>query len=102
MDIKLLDMSQQGDPTFIANQKINHNLLQINKDVKLLPESPSDASIKNLPFLKYLHVVNEIIHHNSMLIGFSYPLLEINTESPPEIVKKVYQPISEYIQTLTA
>ena len=77
MDIQLLDMHQDtGDSTFKANKKINHNLAQISPNVRLLPEHPTDPNVKGMSFLKYLSLVNETIHHNSLLIGFDYSLLE--------------------------
>lgn len=103
MDILLLDMHQDtGDTTFKANQKINHNLAQINPNIRLLPESANDPDVNGMPFLKYLSLVNKTIHHNSLLIGFDYPLLEKNFAFAHQAAIKVYKPIAEYFEKLAA
>ena len=103
MDILLLDMDQDtGDTTLKANQKINHNLAQINPNIRLLPENPNDPDVKGLSFSKYLNLVNETIHHNSLLIGFDYPLREKNSAPAHQVVEEVYRPIAEYFEKLTA
>lgn len=103
MDIQLLDMHQDtGDTTFNANKKINHNLAQLNSSIRLLPEHPNDPSVKDMSFLKYLSLVNEIIHHNSRLIGFDYPLIEKNLGFAHKAAGKVYGPVAEYFEKLAA
>ena len=103
MDIQLLDMHQDtGDSTFKANKKINHNLAQISPNVRLLPEHPTDPNVKGMSFLKYLSLVNETIHHNSLLIGFDYSLLEKNFGFAHQATEKIYRPIAEYFEKLTA
>ena len=103
MDILLLDMHQDtGDTTFKANQKINHNLAQLNPNIRLLPESINDPDVNGMPFLKYLSLVNKTIHHNSLLIGFDYPLREKNSAPAHQVVEEVYKPIAEYFEKLAA
>lgn len=103
MDILLLDMDQDtGDTTFKANQKINHNLAQLNPNIRLLPESVNDPDVNGMPFSGYSNLVNETIHHNSLLIGFDYPLREKNSAPAHQVVEEVYKPIAEYFEKLAA
>ena len=98
MDILLLDTD---DTTFKANQKINHNLAQLNPNIRLLPESVNDPDVNGMPFSGYLNLVNETIYHNSRLIGFLYPWREIKLESHQQAVKKIYEPIAKYFEHLS-
>lgn len=99
--IQLIDLDKDlKELALKANKKINFNLKQINKSVKLLPESADDPKIKGVSYLYYLKAINEIIHSNSKIIGFDYPLLGKDVSLLLFTDKKVYQPIAKYFLTL--
>lgn len=101
LTIQLIDLDKDlKDLALRANKKINFNLKQINKSVKLLPESIDDPQIKGVSSLQYFKTVNEIMYANSKIIGFDYPLLEEDVSSLILIEKQIYQPIAKFFLTL--
>ncbi|WP_151809719.1 MULTISPECIES: hypothetical protein [unclassified Acinetobacter] len=86
---------------FEANKKINFNLKQLNNQIELLPEKVEDLGGENLSVLKYLSLVNETIHKNSLLIGFDYPKYDANLAFSYDTKSKIYDPINSYFKSLT-
>lgn len=86
---------------FEANKKINFNLKQLNNQIELLPEKIEDLGGENPSALKYLSLVNETIHQNSLLVGFDYPKYEPNLAFSYDTKSKVYDPLNIYFKSLT-
>lgn len=101
-DFVLLDLRNDlKDKAFNANEKINHNLIQLNPHVKLLPVSEDDSAIQDMSELKYFSYIHEILVHNSEIIGFDYPKLDLGLSFAFSTKEKVYKPISTYLEKIS-